>query len=306
MGTLVFIKKKWFFVAIIILVVLSLSIIIDRDIKTKEVVEQPLKIFDYSSFKDITAKSYCVYDILADKIIFAKDEHTHLPLASVTKLMTALIAKENLPQNTIIKIDLDAIKEEGDSGLLVGERWGLKNLIDFSLITSSNDGIQAIASAINNYSLIHSTSSENTVSLMNKKAEDILLRDTVFLNETGLDIDKDLSGAYSSAYDITHLLAYIIKNNPSLISDTVLEKTSYNSDDKIKHEAKNTNTYINKIPQILASKTGFTDLAGGNLAIVFDAGFMHPVAVVALGSTEDGRFTDVENLVKLTLQKLSE
>jgi D-alanyl-D-alanine carboxypeptidase len=52
---------------------------------------------------------------------------------------------------------------------------------------------------------------------------------------------------------------------------------------------------------MLLSKTGFTDLAGGNLAIVFDAGVNHPVAVVVLGSTEDSRFTDVSELVGATL-----
>ena len=126
------------------------------------------------------------------------------------------------------------------------------------------------------------------------------------MNETGLDINSDLSGAYSSSYDITQLLSYIIKKQPDLVSNTTLSSAVYNSLDKVKHQAKNTNISVNKIPSILASKTGFTDLAGGNLAVVFDAGFMHPVAVVALGSTEDGRFTDVENLVKLTLQNLSE
>lgn len=51
----------------------------------------------------------------------------------------------------------------------------------------------------------------------------------------------------------------------------------------------------------MASKTGLTDLAGGNLAIAFDAGLGHPIVVVVLGSTEDGRLTDVENLVDATL-----
>jgi D-alanyl-D-alanine carboxypeptidase len=68
----------------------------------------------------------------------------------------------------------------------------------------------------------------------------------------------------------------------------------------------NTNVSINQISGLLASKTGFTNLAGGNLAVVFDAGFMHPVVIVVLGSTVDGRFSDVVNLEKITLQKLSE
>ena len=56
----------------------------------------------------------------------------------------------------------------------------------------------------------------------------------------------------------------------------------------------------------MASKTGFTNLAGGNLAIIFDAGFMHPMTIVVLGSSAEGRFSDVVKLAKITLEKLSE
>jgi D-alanyl-D-alanine carboxypeptidase len=62
---------------------------------------------------------------------------------------------------------------------------------------------------------------------------------------------------------------------------------------------------LNKIPSLIASKTGFTDLAGGNLAVIFDAGFEYPIIVVVLGSSQTGRFTDVEKLVNLSLRKIS-
>ena len=55
------------------------------------------------------------------------------------------------------------------------------------------------------------------------------------------------------------------------------------------------------MPGLLRSKTGFTDLAGGNLAVIFDAGMNHPVAIVVLGSTQSGRFTDVKTLMAATL-----
>jgi D-alanyl-D-alanine carboxypeptidase len=58
---------------------------------------------------------------------------------------------------------------------------------------------------------------------------------------------------------------------------------------------------VNRFPDLLLSKTGYTDLAGGNLVIVYDAGINHPIAIVVLGSTEDGRFTDVSQLIAATL-----
>jgi D-alanyl-D-alanine carboxypeptidase len=63
----------------------------------------------------------------------------------------------------------------------------------------------------------------------------------------------------------------------------------------------NTDPIVKTVPHLLLSKTGFTDLAGGNLALVFDAGIQHPIAVVVLGSTKSARFTDGAALVAATL-----
>ena len=268
----------------------------------ESIIEKP-KVDYESVLKNIKAKSFCVYDFKKDEIVFSKNENLQLPLASITKLMSGFVVMDILPESTIVEIKTKDILEEGDSGLVVGENWKLKDLLDFSLITSSNDGMHAISSVLNNYK---SSDGKNTIILMNERAKEIGLVNTVFMNETGLDIDKNLSGAYSSAYDVSLLLKKILKENISLISDTTKDIDSFVSESNITHVASNTNISINNIPNILLSKTGYTDLAGGNLAIVFDAGFSYPVSVVVLGSTIEERFSDVEKLVNLTLQKLSE
>ena len=76
-------------------------------------------------FKSLRA--YFVYDINNQKILFAKNEHEKLPLASITKLITGFIVMDVLPKTTIIDIPKDAIMQEGDSGLIVGEKWKLKD-----------------------------------------------------------------------------------------------------------------------------------------------------------------------------------
>ena len=259
---------------------------------------------DYNAvLNTIQAKSFYVYDILAQKSIFNKDEHVQLPLASITKLMSGLVALDVMKEDTIITIKRDDILMEGDSGLAIGEKWKLKDLLDFSLITSSNDGMHAIARSLDYYVAVNN---KDTIKLMNEKAKNLGLNDTIFVNETGLDIDTNMSGAYSSSYDIAKLLEDIIKNNPSLIIGTKNQAKTFVSESNIKHIALNTDSSINNIAGMIASKTGFTDLAGGNLAIAFDAGIMHPVIVVVLGSTTDGRFSDVEKFVNLALYKLSE
>jgi D-alanyl-D-alanine carboxypeptidase len=299
-------ENKLTIIAAIFAVIVLCIIFLSNDKQTNISKDQNISknIPDYQKTLDtIAAKSYYVYDILQNKPIFSKDEHTKLPLASITKLMSGLVVMDVMPDTTIVTISNEDIAMEGDSGLSVGEKWKLKDLLDFSLIESSNDGMHAIASALNYYEAVNS---KDIIKMMNEKANALGLNDTVFINETGLDVDKNMSGAYSSAYDVSMLLSNIIKNNSGLISDTNKKSEDFISESGIKHIAVNTNISINDIPGLVASKTGFTDLAGGNLAVIFDAGFMHPVAIVVLGSTADGRFSDVVSLTKLTLEKLSE
>ena len=271
-------------------------------IKTEQVIEK--KIPDYQSVLDsIEAKSFYVYDILDKKSLFSKDEHAKLPLASITKLMSGLVILDIMPETTEITIGGEDISLEGGNDLSLGEKWKLKDLLDYSLMTSSNGGIHAMASALDYYQAVNNN---NTVKIMNEKAVSLGLNDTVFINETGLDIDGNMAGAYSSAYDVSQLLEKIIRDNPSLISSTNKQHEDFVSENNIKHTALNTNISINQISGLIASKTGFTNLAGGNLAVVFDAGFMHPIVIVVLGSSTDGRFSDVIKLAKITLEKLSE
>lgn len=70
------------------------------------------------------------------------------------------------------------------------------------------------------------------------------------------------------------------------------------------HNLENTNKFVETFPGIVASKTGTTDLAGGNFALIFDAGPMRPIAVVVLGSTPDERFSDAEQLIFAALKTL--
>jgi D-alanyl-D-alanine carboxypeptidase len=77
------------------------------------------------------------------------------------------------------------------------------------------------------------------------------------------------------------------------------------SEDGFIHTAENTNKQVYSFPGLLGSKTGYTDYAGGNLAVVFDAGLNHPIAVVVLGSSLDGRFTDVRKLVDATAEYMT-
>jgi len=247
----------------------------------------------------LIAKAIFVYDIKKDKILFAKNEEMQLPLASLTKVMTALVAIENTQNNTVVSISDEVLDTEGDSGFTAGEIWDLKKIIDFTLVESSNDGASAIASVIGSDAL--SAQNENTfINLMNKKAKELDLPQTYFLNESGLDRSEDFAGSYGSAKDMAFLFSFVIKKHPNLLEATAYDFFEVNSRDA-SYLAENTNQIVGQIPGIIASKTGFTDLAGGNLVVVFEAGPMRPIAISVLGSTVEDRFSDIEKLVSASL-----
>lgn len=247
----------------------------------------------------IEGEAAIVWDVVRQEALYSKNATTQLPLASLTKIMTAIVATEELKENNIITITSEAIIKEGDSGLFVGEKWRLKDLIDLMLITSSNDSASALASAVTlfNSSLEHPAVKNLFINKLRDKVNEIGMDQTFFINESGLDISNDISGAYGSAEDVSKLFSYAIKYYPALIEGTRYKSQEIISLDEISHHATNTNKSIEKLPAIIASKTGYTEIAGGNLAVAYEMGPMHPMIVVVLGSSRDGRFVDVEKLI---------
>jgi D-alanyl-D-alanine carboxypeptidase len=245
----------------------------------------------------VSAKAAYVYDVRTGKPLFAKNEEVQLPLASLTKLMTALIALEQLGGDAEVAIGKKSIQVEGDSGFKPGERWNIKKLIEYTLITSSNDGAHAIAAAAG--AMGESAFAEH----MSERSRALGMTQTYFINATGLD-QGNASGGYGSARDVATLLAHILRTHPEVLDGTTEEKIALKSASKV-HTAKNTNQTVGEVPGLIGSKTGFTDLAGGNLAIIFDAGLNHPVVAVVLGSTSDGRFEDILTLSALTREALA-
>ncbi len=237
----------------------------------------------------VKAKSAIVYDINSGKVLYNKNADMQLPIASITKLMTALVAEREFGATNLISISERALLTEGESGLVAGDFWRVRDLSDFMLTISSNDAATALALA--------GGDKMQFISKMNSVAQELGLWSTVFFNESGLDVNNVQAGGYSSARDIANLLTYIVSTQPTLLEATTFAEFNSVSQSGLRYRVINTNKITGKIPGLIASKTGFTDLAGGNLAIVFDAGVGRPIVIVVLGSTIDGRFDDVLNLV---------
>lgn len=252
----------------------------------------------------LEAKSAVVWDVINNRELFSKNSDMPLPLASLTKVMTAVTTDGKLNDDQGVKITKEDLSPEGDSKLVVGDTWRARDLRDFTLLTSSNDGAFALA-AVAEAQVVGTAADPQAefIKEMNETAAKIGLSNSKFFNEHGLDREADRGGAYGSAKDMAILFEYTLKNYPEILEATRYKNLEFASAEKI-YSAENTNTIIDKIPNVIASKTGFTDLAGGNLVVAFDAGLGRPIVISVLGSTEEGRFSDVLQLVNATLKQL--
>ncbi len=248
-----------------------------------------------SAFQNIKieAKAAYVFDIAQNRTIFESNAEAQLPLASLAKIMTALAVKESFPSSLLVAIPREAILQEGDDGFRSGEQWPASELAAAMLISSSNDAAFA-------FGLEYKKDfNQDFVSLMNQKAKELGLEQTYFLNPTGLDISKNAAGAYGSAKDMAKLMAYIIKSSSSLMESTSVDSINIRS-----REFKNTNQIVHDFPGLIAGKTGSSDLAGGNLVVTVDLGYGHPIIIVVLGSSSEGRFSDVKSLYQAAVSDM--
>ncbi len=260
----------------------------------------------------LEAKSAVVVDMATGETLYEKNAEAQLPLASLTKATLALVVAEALPLDSIITIPYYASGAGSDAHLLKGERWRLSDVIDFMLIESSNNAAGILAEAGNaRIRELYPDADDSlpygaTLWRMNELAKTLGLTQTYFLNVSGLDLSSTQAGAYGSARDMAKLFAYAASAQPGVFAGTArngLLLTTANGDAQT--VVSNTNDTQGTIAGLIMGKTGLTDLAGGNLAVVFDVGLSHPIVVVVLGSSEDGRFVDMRKLVEATRVSLS-
>jgi D-alanyl-D-alanine carboxypeptidase len=302
-------RTKYFIHFIIFLFLAAVMIFVllisnNKDIGNKEnTISQKTNPFNNI---ELEAKSAIVWDVVNQKEIFVKNPDVPLPLASLTKVMTAVTADSNLPDGLDIKITQDYLEPEGDSQLVVGDTWQASDLRDFTLLTSSNDGAFALAAVAE--AQVNREGKDPRIEFikaMNDKASEIGLSNSHFFNEHGLDRTLDKGGAYGTSRDMALLFEYTLQNHPKILEATRYKNLHFASNEKV-YSAQNTNTFADQIPNLIASKTGYTDLAGGNLVIAFDPGLNRPIIISILGSSEEGRFRDTLKLVVASMQYLEE
>lgn len=212
-----------------------------------------IDVFAQDDCLSVSADSAILICSDTGKVLYAKNEHEKRPMASTTKIMTALLSLEYADSdNKDVTITDEMIRTEGSSmGLMPGYVISIDNIVKGMMMCSGNDAANTLAFAV-------AGSKDEFSKLMNERANQIGMLNTHFVTPSGLDDDDH----YSTAYDMAILGSYAMENNK--FSDIVSQKSS-----KVKFSNPNeTRTYKNhnKLLKLyddcIGIKTGFTKKAG--------------------------------------------
>ncbi|MCY8484575.1 D-alanyl-D-alanine carboxypeptidase family protein [Bacillus atrophaeus] len=198
---------------------------------------------------NVSAKSAIVIDGASGRVLFAKDEHEKRRIASITKIMTAVLAIESGKMEETVTVSANAVRTEGSAIYLKeGQKVKLKDLVYGLMLRSGNDAATAIAEHVGG-------SLGGFVYMMNQKAEQIGMENTRFQNPHGLD---DHENHYSTAYDMAILTKYAMKlKDYQTISGTKVYKA-----ETMESVWKNKNKLLTGLYQYsTGGKTGYTKLA---------------------------------------------
>ncbi|MGE5041998.1 MAG: D-alanyl-D-alanine carboxypeptidase family protein [Candidatus Levyibacteriota bacterium] len=202
---------------------------------------------------ELFAKSALSYDLTTNTMVLAKDIDDKLPIASLTKIMTAIVALETQKETDQITVSERAASIGEDSmGLSEGEKVSLRDLLYGLFLQSGNDAAEAIADS-------SQFGRDDFVHLMNKKAESLGLSSTHFTNPSGLEGDGK---QYSTAHDLLVLTRYALeKDTIRNIVATYNYSIPYTSTHKA-FDLYNETNLLTSYPGVKGVKTGYTDEAG--------------------------------------------
>lgn len=246
----------------------------------------------------IKAESVLVQNLSTGKVLYEKDANSPRPLASLSKLMTAITVKRIQENWTVLPTKISLISDkagltEVDRVVKSGGMMKVNDLVGYMLLTSSNFAA---------YSLSHELIPfPSFMAYMNYIASEIGLENFHFVNGSGLTEEGNKSieerNSLGSAYDVTKILNTIRTKYPDLAKITRVTDAMITTSSGKKIPISNTNKLLDSLDNIYMGKTGFTDDAGGNLAIILEKGGQF-YSIVVMGSTIDGRFDDVSYLAE--------
>ncbi len=238
----------------------------------------------------VNAKSAALFDVNSGRFLYSKNVKQQLPIASITKLMSAVVILEHLDLDDIYTVTVENLNVDGQGAQLYkNEQLRGVDLLKIMLIKSSNDAALVFVSEASKKGI-------DFVAEMNRKAKALGMTNTKFADPAGLDDN----GAFSTAFDLVKLIHHAAGYD--LIANILTTKTAtvVSVDGKISHHLVNTNVLLGQLSGIVIGKTGYTDGASGTMALEIDInGGRDRLISVVLGSDDSSaRFIETRKLIE--------
>jgi serine-type D-Ala-D-Ala carboxypeptidase (penicillin-binding protein 5/6) len=230
----------------------------------------------------VSATAIIIKDLESGVLLYVKDPDKKVPIASTTKIMTALVASDYFKANDVLEAKDISLVSGSSMGLKSGEKLTFRSLLYGMLLNSGNDAAYTLA---DNYP----GGRNDFIDAMNAKSSKIGLVNTHFDNPAGFDSDNH----YSSAFDLAKIAEEAIANNQLARIVSTKETTVFSIDKESEHDLKNLNKLLD-MPGVLGIKTGTTPAAKENLVGLIERDG-HKILTVVLGSND--RFGETEKLI---------
>ena len=236
---------------------------------------------------EVAGKSALLMDITTGTVLYEKNAHERLPPASVTKIMTLLLIMEAIDggdldwEDTVTVSETAAAKGGSQVYLKVGETMSVRDMVKSIAVSSANDCACAMAELL--------AGSEGAfVEKMNRRAQELGMENTHFVNCTGLDDDPSAKDHRTTAYDIALMSRELMLHHPDIQTYTTIWMDSVRGGS---FGLSNTNKLIRFYQGATGLKTGYTSQAGHCLSATARRGQMHLVAVVLGADSSAERFS---------------
>ena len=215
---------------------------------------------DMTPVAEEPAELYALSAVLMDgesgRVLYEKDGERPLANASTTKVLTCIVALENSPGDDYVQVSQNAASQpEVKLGLQKGEQYYLEDLLYSLMLKSHNDTAVAIAEHCGG-------SVEGFARMLNRKAKQIVCKNTYFITPNGLDAEDENGKHHTTAKDLALIMRYAIKNETFLHIAQTRDYTFSEITGKRTFSVHNANAFLDMRDGVLAGKTGYTSQAG--------------------------------------------
>ncbi|MEK7650057.1 MAG: serine hydrolase [Patescibacteria group bacterium] len=249
-----------------------------------------------------TSQSILVADLADTWRAADRASDTQRPIASITKIMTGLLALETLSIHTPIILSKEAIATEGEAGdFQEGEVFALRDALYALMMPSSNDMAMAIAETVGERlgGRTFDEKIERFVALMNDRARGLGMTRTLYRNPTGLDTLEGEPSNFSSANDLLKLIR-ATQTSPLVWEPSREAEKVITSFGQVPHSLINSNALTPYIVNFVGSKTGTTASAGESIVIIYEVVMGRPQTLILLGAEPGQRIIEASSLLRET------